>query len=276
MKRSHILCMLAMMFAGLPSPSASEISAEQGGIIVLEARINTSHPPVLQCMGKSWPVEKVDEARWKGWVGIDLATPAGSHACQWQADGLRLSQNITVTKGHFRISRIQVPRRMAEFDPRTLERIRGEIRVLKSSYRVHVEASPPIAMKLLPANGPESTPFGAQRIVNGQPRSPHTGIDIAAPEGTPVMAPLAGKVLYVGNMYLNGNTVVIGHGRGLVSVLSHMADIKVSENQWVKAGELVGHVGQTGRATGPHLHWSVRFHEARINPHALLDAGKQP
>ncbi|RMG90989.1 MAG: M23 family metallopeptidase [Zetaproteobacteria bacterium] len=275
MKWAHAACTLLIVIAGQAPLSASEISTEQGGLAVLEARIEAESPPTLQCLGKSWPVERVKEKYWKGWVGVDLATPAGQYICQWLASGITLPQNIKVTKGHFRISRIQVPKRMAEFDSQILERIQREVKALKRTYRLDVEASPSIEMKHMPVEGPESTPFGARRIVNGQPRSPHTGIDIAAPEGTPVIAPLAGRVLYVGNMYLNGKTVVIGHGRGLVSVLSHMADILVSTNQWVKTGELVGHVGQTGRATGPHLHWSVRFHEARINPHALL-ATAQP
>ena len=121
-----------------------------------------------------------------------------------------------------------------------------------------------------PVEGIESSPFGAQRIVNGKPKSPHSGIDIAAPPSTTIKTPLAGQVLLVADMYLNGKTVAIGHGNGLVSIFSHMRSTAVQQGDWLDTQQKIGEVGATGRATGPHLHWGIRFNSARINPASLL------
>ena len=221
-----------------------------------------------------WPVKRLENNKWKGWIGVDLKAEPGSYPVEW-SNGKRVLKkgSLAVAKGQFRISHIQVEKKMAEFDPETLARIRREVKALKATYIEKVNASPEIAMHGRPTEGIESTPFGAQRYVNGVPRSPHSGIDIAAPAGTAIKAPLAGKVLMVSDMYLNGMTVAIGHGSGLVSVFSHMRSSTVKQGEWVETGRIIGEVGATGRATGPHLHWSVRFNMARVNPDSILKRG---
>jgi len=159
---------------------------------------------------------------------------------------------------------------MAVFDAKALARIHADQAALRGSYRTKVDATPDIAISRQPVDGIISTPFGARRYVNGEPRSPHSGVDIAAPEGTRIINPRPGRVLLAESMFLNGNTVVIGYGRGLVMVYSHLQSLYVHKGAWIKAGETIGKVGQTGRATGPHLHWGVRFNNARINPDSLL------
>jgi len=266
MRRIRWLCWLLCWLA---VPTAQAIEAMQGDVVALPVQ-QSRHKPELICMHKHWPVFALGHGRWQGWIGIDLRTPAGDYRCHWRAGARRWSTPLTVRPGVFRISKINVRKAMAEFDAATLARIRREVRALKACYGMRVDATPSMRMHL-PVQGIESTPFGARRFVNGVERAPHTGIDIAAPTGTPVRAPMAGKVLYVAEMYLNGNTVVIGHGQGLVSVLSHLSRIDTQVGDWVQSGEVIGAVGQTGRATGPHLHWSVRFNHARVNPHSLLD-----
>jgi murein DD-endopeptidase MepM/ murein hydrolase activator NlpD len=159
---------------------------------------------------------------------------------------------------------------MAVFNRKELARIHADHASLLECYTTHVDAKPDIAFKQIPVQGEISTPFGARRYVNGEPRSPHTGVDIAAPAGTPIIAPLSGRVLLVRSMYLDGNTVAIGHGHGLVSVYCHLSKIDVKPGQWIESGSEIGEVGQTGRATGPNLHWGIRFENARISPLALL------
>ncbi len=221
-----------------------------------------------------WPVKQLESGRWRGWIGVDLKTKPGSYPVEWSNGKRVLSRGtLTVTKGQFRISHIQVKKKMAEFDSETLARIRREVKALKSTYVERVGATPEITMHGKPTEGIESTPFGAQRYVNGQPRSPHSGLDIAAPAGTTIETPLPGKVLMVSNMYLNGITVAIGHGSGLVSVFSHMQSSAVKQGEWVETRSKIGEVGATGRATGPHLHWGVRFNMARVNPASLLERG---
>lgn len=262
---------LMMLFAGsIFSAEASVISATQGDVITVEAISDT--PLSLHCFGRSWPAKRSENNQWHGWIGVDLKKKPGSYTISWKnRAGKTVSQDqLTVAKGEFRISHIEVAKKMAVFDKETLARIRAEAKVLKATYVEPVDANPDIMQHGKPVEGIESTPFGAQRYVNGEPRSPHSGIDIAAPAGTAIVTPLAGKVLMVAHMYLNGKTVAIGHGNGLVSVFSHMQSTDVKNGDWVKTRQKIGEVGATGRATGPHLHWGIRFHYARVNPETLL------
>lgn len=223
------------------------------------------------CFDQAWPVER-DHGKVHAWIGIDLAQKPGTYAISWrnQEGNIVRKDVLKVEAGHFTVSRIQVPKKMAEFDPQTLQRIRQDHAHLRRAYAAKVKMAQPIAMLLMPVDGEVSTPFGAKRIVNGHPRSPHAGVDLAAPEGTPIRAPLAGKVVLAEEMFLNGKTVVLAHGRGLISVYSHMQAMNVKEGQKVRTGEVIGFIGKSGRATGPHLHWGVRLGQARVDPLTLL------
>lgn len=125
---------------------------------------------------------------------------------------------------------------------------------------------------ILPVEGRISGNFGNQRIFNGIPKSPHSGTDIAAPEGTPVKASADGKVVLSGkNYFYTGNMVIIDHGEGLQTIYAHLKEAKVQEGDMVKQGDIIGLVGHTGRATGPHLHWGASLNNVRFRPHSLLD-----
>ncbi len=124
---------------------------------------------------------------------------------------------------------------------------------------------------LWPVNGPISGFFGSQRILNGKPKNTHKGVDIAAPEGTPILASADGIVALVDlNMFYTGKTVMLDHGFGLTSVYAHMSDVSVEESEFVKKGDVIGKVGKTGRATGPHLHWGVTLHYTHLDPLLLV------
>ncbi len=121
-----------------------------------------------------------------------------------------------------------------------------------------------------PVEGPYSSPFGLKRFFNNEARAPHAGLDIAAPQGRPAKAPADGVVVQTGDYFFNGRTVMIDHGQGLISMLCHLSEIKAKAGDKVKAGDVIGLVGKTGRATGPHLHWTVSLNNARIDPMLLL------
>ena len=122
----------------------------------------------------------------------------------------------------------------------------------------------------LPAEGPISGVYGSQRILNGKAKSPHYGIDIALPEGSNVLAPMDGVVLFTGNnLYFSGGTIILGHGQGLTTSYLHLSKILVKKDEEIKMGHLIGKVGSTGRATGPHLHWGVELIGKRLDPQYL-------
>lgn len=124
---------------------------------------------------------------------------------------------------------------------------------------------------IAPVNGRISGVFGSQRILDGKPRQPHSGVDFAAPEGAPVKAPAAGSVTLVDpDMYFSGGTVILDHGHGISSVFIHLSRIDVRVGQRIARGEVIGAVGATGRATGPNLHWGVSWFETRLDPQLLL------
>ena len=158
-------------------------------------------------------------------------------------------------------------RKMVNPDPENLARIRDESKRMRAAYRTFrttdTTALSPFAQ---PVPGIVSSPFGRKRILNDQPRSPHSGLDIAATTGTPILAPAPGKVSLTGNFYFNGNTVFVDHGQGLVTMYCHLSEIDVEEGQTVERSSLLGKVGATGRVTGPHLHWSVSLNGHRVDP----------
>ncbi|TVQ40184.1 MAG: M23 family metallopeptidase [Wenzhouxiangella sp.] len=128
-----------------------------------------------------------------------------------------------------------------------------------------------------PVTGPITGVYGSQRILNGQPRNPHWGLDIAAPTGTPVQAPAGGIVtLAHPDMYFSGGTIFLDHGHGLVSAFLHLSEISVEEGQRIEQGDLIGKVGATGRATGPHLDWRINIGNTRVDPYLLLPRRNEP
>jgi len=263
----YFITLLLSMLSPLPL-YASDWTATQGDII--ELTLSTAKPiNKLTTMGKTWPFKKDASGMLHGWIGVDLKQQAGNYPVQWIGKET-ITDQLHINQGSFRISRIHVNKTMSNFDAAALKRIRADQHAIQNTYAMHVDIFPLFTQAHMPVEGIESTPFGAQRYVNGQPRSPHSGIDIAAPQGTAIKAPLAGKVLLVEHMFLNGTLIAIGHGKGLVSLYAHLSKTYVTLGQTVHAGQLIAEVGSTGRSTGAHLHWGVRFNEARINPHSLL------
>ena len=135
-----------------------------------------------------------------------------------------------------------------------------------AAYQTFSARNPSNLLMELPVSGRLTSPFGLRRFFNGQERNPHTGLDLAAPQGTPVKASADGQVILVGDFFFNGKTVFLDHGQGLISMFCHLSAINVQLGQAVKRGNIVAKVGATGRATGPHLHWNISLNDTRVDP----------
>jgi len=192
------------------------------------------------------------------------------------ADGSREHRDLAVQARHYDVQRINgLPEQQVSPDAVTLERIKREGAVIARARAADTDL--PFFEEPLhwPATGPISGVYGSQRILNGEPRAPHGGVDVAAARGSPVVAAAGGTVtLAERDLFYTGGTVIIDHGYGLATTYQHMDSVAVTAGQHVEAGERVGTVGATGRVTGPHLHWSLNWYDVRLDP--MLVAGPMP
>ena len=251
---------------------AANYEAKQGDVLRIPAPINGDNLNV-QAFNKSWPIYEKD-GKHIAWIGIHLKNKPGTYTIQWTSGGAagvnQATDTVDVKKGDFRISHIEVTKKMSSFDEAALKRIRADSAAIKKAYKTPVNIKPNWPEMIWPVEGVISTPFAAQRYVNGNARSPHSGLDIAAPTGTPVKAPLAGKVLLVEDMFLNGTLIAIAHGDNLTTVYAHLNKALVKEGDTLKQGDVFAEVGSTGRSTGPHLHWGVQFNGNKVDPKSML------
>jgi murein DD-endopeptidase MepM/ murein hydrolase activator NlpD len=178
---------------------------------------------------------------------------------------------VTVTGGGFGVQRLTLPDQMVDLDDATLVRVAREKAAVGTLWEQGAKSAPVWSDDWrLPVAGKAAGSFGKRRIINGNPRSPHNGEDIPAAAGTPVLAPNAGTVRLAGERFFGGQTVFLEHGGGLFTFYMHLSAVDVVDGQRVRAGDQIGRVGASGRATGPHLHWGGRLNNARINPFTLL------
>ncbi len=187
-------------------------------------------------------------------------------------DGTTTHRHLDIEKRDYRIQRIDgLPPKMVTPDAEALERIRRENARI-AEVRARDTPEPLFAGGFAwPVEGPISGVYGSQRVLNGEPRRPHFGVDVAAPAGTPVKAPADGIVaLAEEDLYYTGGTVMLDHGHGLTSVYSHLSAVTVTVGERLKQGEVIGRVGATGRVTGAHLDWRVNWFKTRLDPALLV------
>lgn len=177
-------------------------------------------------------------------------------------------QTITIKDKAYREQHLTVKKKHANPPSRDMKRIREESRLSQEAFKLFtdINQNSPYHQFITPAQGPISSPFGLKRFFNEQARRPHSGLDLAAPRGSDIVAPYAGKIVLTGNFFFNGNSIFIDHGQGLITMYCHMDKLESQQGQWVEAGEVIGKVGATGRVTGPHLHWTVSLNNTRIDP----------
>ena len=229
-----------------------------GGIAIIE--VPASAQP--RFMGNPVLVARKDDKHYAV-VGLSLSISPGEHKLSLADKAVP----FTVKPKSYREQRLTIANeRQVNPYQEDLERIRRESAEMNAVFQSFDKDLDVETGFQLPAIGPVSSPFGLKRFLNDQPRSPHSGLDIAAPDGDDIMAPAGGRVAATGDYFFNGNTVLIDHGQGLISMYCHMSRIDVKPGAMVKAGDLLGAIGMTGRVTGPHLHWSVSLNNARVDP----------
>jgi murein DD-endopeptidase MepM/ murein hydrolase activator NlpD len=216
------------------------------------------------------------EVRWSGWtlisldeegnggvVEVDGATRAGRPAAGTRA--------VAIEPREFPEERLEVASKYVTPPEEAQARLAEERRVLDAIYRTRTPVPPMTRPFLRPVPGEQTSIFGTRRILNGEPRSPHPGIDLRGDTGTPVQAAGPGRVVLARDLYYSGNTVILDHGGGLFTLYAHLSRVDLDEGVEVEAGAAVGLVGATGRVTGPHLHWGAKIGELPFDPAALLD-----
>jgi murein DD-endopeptidase MepM/ murein hydrolase activator NlpD len=208
--------------------------------------------------------------------GVDLETKPGTHT--WRVGVVepgrepRSAQgSVKILRRDFHVERLTLPNTMVDLDPETERRAVAESKQLAALYRTITPERIWRGKFTSPVGTTGTvTGFGARRIINGQPRSPHSGSDYSAPRGTPVVAVNAGQVALVAEFFFPGRLVILNHGLGLYTAYFHLDTIAVAEGERVERGQTLGTVGATGRATGPHLHFGAQVAGARVDPTTLL------
>jgi murein DD-endopeptidase MepM/ murein hydrolase activator NlpD len=227
-----------------------------------------------------WPGEgirscSIGERRWLPLDGacfyaVDLLHGEGTMALTRTRDGGSDSVTIRVGAYPYPVQKLTLPERQVNLSAEDLARVRRESREIARLWGRSGERrfTLPLHPPLEPL--PEAGRFGSRRVINGQPRSPHSGADYSAAAGEPVLAAADGVVALMGEHFFAGRSVFLDHGDGLISMYFHLSAIEVEQGQSVKRGQVIGRVGSSGRATGPHLHFGLRWHRARVDPSLLL------
>ena len=214
---------------------------------------------------------RVDASRWRVLVGIDLAVKPGKHEVTIaESDSAPVKFPLVVTGRAFGVRKLTVDPAFVTPPPEAAERIEREAAELERIWAASSASRLWAGRFVRPVPHAANSAFGTRSVFNGEPRSQHSGADFRSPAGAPIKAPNAGRVVLASSRYFSGDTVVIDHGLGLFSLFAHLSVVSVKPGDLVKAGDVVGEVGSSGRVTGPHLHWAVRINGARVDPLSLL------
>lgn len=269
-----LACLLGTAHAQSTPPSAARwprTLAVPGGVVHLPLGAAPSRP---QASAEGVPVLVLGDVQaWTALVGVPLLATPGEAAIEWTLPGQPMRRVAYTTRPkRYAEQRLKVAPKTVDLSPEDMARFERE-RAHQQTVVATISAVPARwdsdtgALRMrAPVHGPRSSSFGLRRVFNSQPRNPHSGMDIAAPSGTPVVAPLDARVIDTGDYFFNGNTVWLDHGGGLLSMVCHLSAIHVAVGDVLTAGQRLGAVGATGRVTGPHLHWGVMLNRTMVDP----------
>jgi murein DD-endopeptidase MepM/ murein hydrolase activator NlpD len=273
------LARFASLFLVLSTPASPAIAASfiapraaavPGGVVTFRLPGALDEKPVVK--DRDRPVLVARQA--EGWIavlGLGLSTEPGEYHVDVQQPGSNPRQiAFKVVDKKYRVQQLKVAPGQVNLSPGDEARVTQEREKVRTALEGFSPEAPGTLRLTPPVPGPRSSSFGLRRVFNGESRAPHSGMDIAAPTGTPIKVPLGGRVVDVGSYFFNGNNVVVDHGQGLMTMYCHLSKIRVELGQAVKAGDVLGDVGATGRVTGPHLHWGVILNGASVDPALFL------
>jgi len=268
---SSLVCLLCLF---VKSPYAAGLPVQSvvpGGIAILDLA-NSGEKKPSATYNKQPALIVKRENSWKAIIGIPLSVKPGKKTFKYNIAGKSKKLHFEVKNKDYPTQHITIKnKRKVNPNKMDMTRINKERPIIRGAFKKWSDWEDVDFQFILPVKGKKSSSFGSRRVFNNQPRRPHSGMDIAAAEGTKILAAAKGKVITTGDYFFNGNSVFVDHGQGLVTMYCHMKDIVVKEGQEVKTGELLGTVGKTGRVTGAHLHWSVSLNNTRIDPQLFLD-----
>jgi len=243
-----------------------------GGIAILGLGTGDTSPGAVYFGQYRAPVVHTASG-WRAVVGIPLATLPGRRSARLISAASNAPTRdlpfYVVAKGYAEQKLTVEPRKVDPL-PEDLKRIEVETARTEKALSTYSEDLVPTWHWTAPVPGERSSSFGLRRVFNGQSRNPHSGMDIAAATGAPIHSPADGRVVDTGNFFFNGNTVFVDHGQGVLTLYCHLSRIDVKPGDTVKAGQVLGLVGATGRVTGPHLHWGVAVNRAMVDPALFL------
>jgi murein DD-endopeptidase MepM/ murein hydrolase activator NlpD len=275
-RRLHGLACLFLALAAAVARAADELplpleSRVPGGIALLDLGPPSAVETRVVYGGHRVPVV-LREGRQLAVIGIPLDTTPGPQTARAEhPDGTSAVLAFEVAGKEYAEQRLTVTnQRHVEPTPADLERIAAESERIDRALSTYSPDREPLLRFAAPVAGERSSSFGLRRFFNGQARSPHSGMDIAAEAGTPILNPARGRVIDTGDFFFNGQTVFIDHGQGVVAMYCHLSRIDVKAGDEVGAGAQLGLVGATGRVTGPHLHWGIAINRALIDPVLVL------
>jgi murein DD-endopeptidase MepM/ murein hydrolase activator NlpD len=273
MNRRNRILALGLLATLASSAHANDLPRESrvpGGIALIEIPGGDLAPTALIDARRAAVIRDGD--RWLAVVGIPLSTEPGAHTLKVATGKQTIDVPFQITDKRYRTQHLTIKnQRQVNPAPDDLKRIESETKRSDAALSKFTTGGTPVFALQAPIEGERSDSYGSRRYFNGQPRNPHSGMDIAAAKGTPIHAPAAGIVVEAGNFFFNGNTLFIDHGYGLVTMYCHLEEIKVKVGDRLAAGDLLGTVGATGRVTGPHLHWGVALNRAMVDPALFLN-----
>ncbi len=260
--------------------SDGQYSGKQGQVIVVKVPAGEGITEVEgKFLGRRIPFFQEPQADeppgYVALLGIDMQDEPGTHELTVEVrsgeQARRLSYNVLIIKETFPVEYLKLPKDKVDLDEKALARWKAEQEQVRAALTEESRLRLWRTSFIEPVRGSKTGVFGSLRVLNGQPRSPHNGEDISAPLGTEVVASNDGVVRLTVDHFFSGKGIFLDHGLGLYSMYFHLSEVLVRDGDLVRAGQVIGKVGATGRATGPHLHWGVKLNGARVNPYALLD-----